>query len=155
MATHVLPVSGLFERGEDGERAASVLREKGFEKIAMRPLKEVNLQLLPMTEEEMKAKMYRTLFAAPIGFVALGSVGLVVGSTIKFQLGLGAGLLLGMLGALIAIAWMDRPAERYRRYMNEGGVLLTVECAEEEETKTVELLRSTGAVEVEKTVHAV
>jgi hypothetical protein len=154
MATHVMPVSGLFERGEDGERAATLLREKGFEKIAMRPLQEVNLRLLPMTDEETKQKMYRTLFAAPIGFVALGSVGLVLGSTIRLALGLAAGLLLGMLGALIAIAWMDRPPERYRRYMQEGGVLLTVECSPEDEDKTTGLLRSTGAVEIEKTIHA-
>ncbi len=154
MATHVLPVSGLFERGEDGVRAALLLRQKGFDKIAMRPLKEVNLALLPMTDQETKEKMYRTLFAAPIGFCALGSVGLVVGSTIRFGLGLGAGLLLGMLGALLAIAWMDRPAERYRRYSSEGGILLTIECQQGEETQAAEALRSTGAVEVEQSVHA-
>ena len=154
MATHALPISGLFAHGEDGERAAQILRERGFEKIAMRPLSQVNLRLLPLTEAETKEKMYRTLFAAPIGFCALGSVGLVLGSTIRFGLGLGAGLLLGMLGALIAIGWMDRPAERYRRMSQEGGVLLTVECEAEEEAKAAEALRSTGAVEVEKVVHA-
>ncbi len=148
MIAHLLPVSGLYMHPADGARAAQVLREKGFGPVAIRPLADIDLSLLPISQKEANARLNWMIGFSILGFFALGALGWFLGNTIHMGLGVIAALSLAFLGMLAAILLVDRPAERHRRYRQEGGVLLTVHCTKEEEEQVSEALLRTGAVEV-------
>lgn len=148
MIAQLLPVTGLYKHPVDGAHAAQVLREKGFSQVVIRPLSDIDLSLLPISQKEAGARLNWMIGFSILGFFALGALGWFLGNTIHMGLGIIAALSLAFLGMLAAILLVDRPSERHRHYRQEGGVLLTVHCTKEEEDVVSEALLGTGAVEV-------
>ncbi len=141
MTAHLLPVEGLFEHREDGDRAATAVLSRGLGEVTVRPLSEVNLALLPTNPAEENRRFIRSLLAIPLGFLIMAPNGIPVYVLGGPVLGIFAALLLGAFGAVIAFLLMDRPPRQYVQLAKSDGVLVTVTCKQESCKDVVELLR--------------
>jgi hypothetical protein len=148
MTAELLPVEGLYETRDDGERAARAVTEGGLGKATVRPLTEVNLALLPTSLDETQRRMVRSLLAIPVGFVVCAPPGVGIGLIIAPMVGVFGGLLCGAVGAVIAFLLMDRAPERYRELAKHDGVLLTVSCERAACGEVVQILRDSHPAEL-------
>ena len=148
MTAHLLPVEGLYESRDDGDRAARAVIEGGLGQAAVRPLTEINLALLPTAPAETQKRMIRCLLAIPVGFIVLAPPGFAIALIAGPLMGVFAGLLLGAIGAMIAFFLMDRPPERYCELAKHDGVLVTVSCDRAACDQVLQLLRETHPAEL-------
>jgi hypothetical protein len=148
MTAELLPVEGLYETRDDGERAARAVTEGGLGNASVRPLAEVNLALLPTSLDETQRRMVRSLLAIPVGFVVCAPPGFAIGLILAPLVAVFGGLLCGAVGAVLAFLLMDRAPERYRELAQHDGVLLTVSCERAACGEVVQILRDSHPAEL-------
>ncbi len=151
MENTVLPVYGIFRGSEPAESAAKALRDKGF-RVDLALIAESNPAVFPVRSAEMNYQLLKSVAAEPVGLLVGASLGIVFGLLVMNALvGIMVTLVFAFAGAMAGLWVADRPPERYRRYVNEGGVMLTVRCEGEEQASVIGMLNNAHAVEVEAT----
>ena len=150
----MLPVSGIFQHPVDGAHAARVLREKGYVMVALRPLANIDLSRLPLSQRESNSRLNWMIASALAAFLVLGAFGWFLGNAINMGLGVLVALAFAFFGIVAALLLIDQPAERHRRMSRDGGVVVTVHCPKDEENEVERTLRKTGAVEIQSVTEA-
>lgn len=150
MATAVLEISGLYQKREEGERVACTLRDRGYSPVTVFPLTKDRIARMPADAREDQKRVAGAVLAPPLGFLALAiavavPVGLVGGPLFAAP----AGLLAGIVGAVLGLLWSNQTPERYRKLEAGGGVVVTASCAPEVQEEVITAFHETQATEVE------
>ncbi|MBI4907471.1 MAG: hypothetical protein HY820_27850 [Acidobacteria bacterium] len=149
MSSYALEISGLYDHREEGEKAAQLLHEKGFDPIAVLPATDTTLNLLHIGHHGHVKKFFLTVAAYPVGFV-LGALcatpvallfGTVFAGPVAFVCGI-VGIVLGT--AYVRDHWTP-PCDHH----TAEAVVVTTECDPEVSRGIVETLEATKADEVD------
>lgn len=150
MTAQLLPTAVLFRRPIEGVRAAHLLWERGFGPVAIQPLSDLDLSILPVSRQESAARRNIMMAAAFAAFLGMGAVGWFVGNALNHGLGVLAMPSLAFLGMISALLIADRPPKRYRELRRLGAVLLTVRCPKEHWEQLTKTLLGADAMEVDR-----
>jgi hypothetical protein len=162
-------VLGIYESRTQLERGIQELRTAGFRTDSISALFPEGDQTREFAHEKGTK--------APEGATTGGTTGAVVGGTLGWLAGIGAlaipglgpfiaagpimaalagagvgGAVGGVAGALIGMGFPEYEAKRYEGHVKEGGILVSVSCANSDEEDRVEdILERTGARDVSST----
>ncbi|MBL8219408.1 MAG: hypothetical protein JNL62_09265 [Bryobacterales bacterium] len=117
--------------------------------MAIRPLSDLDLSLLPSSPRESAARRNIMMASAFAAFLTMGAVGWFAGNALNHGLGVLAMPSLAFLGMIGALLIADRPPKRYRELRRFGAVLLTVRCPKERRDQLSRALLGAGAMELD------
>jgi hypothetical protein len=149
MDRHILAVSALYDHQQDGEKAAQLLRDNGWDHVDVFPANDSNLKVLHVGRQAHTKRFFLTVVAFPIGFLlgALTAIptGLIVDKFFAGPVAVG----LGLVGIAIATAFVrDHWTPPCDHHSNEA-VLVITEVDHEKRKAIIDALRKTKPDEVD------
>lgn len=149
MSSYALEISGLYDHREEGEKAAQLLHDKGYNAVDVLPATDSTIHLLHIGHHGHVKKFFLTVAAFPVGFIlgALSAtpVALVLGTTFAAPVA----VVWGIIGIALATAFVRDHWTPPCDHHTPEAVLVTTECEPEAGNTIIETLKQTQADEVD------